>query len=136
MICIICQLDYQTKERERVKRVFQKAADVNHCLFGRFLLPNSTSLHVSFTLIKHTLIDAPCKCVTRSSMYFPYQTKTHNIQHPLKVPATKTHIRFFSNAHFAYPVNPLSRDHNLYLLSESLWERAIYSLPDSPGPEH
>ena len=33
------------------------------------------------------------------------------------------------------PGNPeLSREHNL--LSESLWERAIHSLTDSPGSEH
>ena len=36
-----------------------------------------------------------------------------------------------------YPRNTeFSREHNLNLLSESLWERAIYSLPNSPGPEH
>ena len=36
-----------------------------------------------------------------------------------------------------YPWNAeFLREHNLNLLSESLWERAIHSLPDSPGPEH
>ena len=36
-----------------------------------------------------------------------------------------------------YPGNPeFSREHNLNLLSESISEGAIYSLPDSPGPGH
>ena len=84
------------KRERRVKRVFQKAADLNNCLFRRLRLSNSMSLHVSFTLIKYNLIDATCKSIT-CSMYFPYQIKTHNIQYTLEVPATETlkNIVFF-----------------------------------------
>ena len=43
----------------------------------------------------------------------------------------------YGNHIVGYPANPeFSREPNLNLLSESLWERAKYSLPDSPGPEH
>ena len=36
-----------------------------------------------------------------------------------------------------YPGNPeISREHNINLLSKSLWERPTYSLPDAPLPAH